>query len=226
MIRDSGHNALLFPSLRIEKLQLDIDTNKYDSIIFISINAVTYSMGQIKLSSSNSCNVFAVGRATADKLEECGIRVDCFPKKSASSEELLSMPMVSSMQNKKILIVRGRGGRETLKIGLSKKHNDVDYAEVYERVECELNDTHRDSLTSLLKNSDSVITITSIESLQSMLSIANKIDSDCLKNIKSLPLVVLSDRILRFAKSVGFLHLYVAPETNNKGLVAVINQLK
>jgi len=226
LIQDSGHNSLLFPTLRIDKLMVDIDANNYDAIIFISANAVEHALEQIKFTQERSQNIFAVGRATADKLREYGISVDCYPENNASSEALLSMSMVSKMKNSNILIIRGRGGREALKLGLSIQNNNVDYAEVYERVECEALDLHRESLSILLNNHDGVLTITSTESLSAMINIAQKIDSDCLEIIKSMPLVVLSNRIRDFAKSVGFIHLYVAYETNNQGLVAVINQLK
>jgi len=226
LIKKNGHKALLFPTLKIKKLSVDIDAGNYDALIFISINSVEYAIDQINFSSTNKYKVFAVGESTANKLVEHGIKVDCYPKQNASSEELLSMPMVSAMKQKKILIIRGKGGRETLKSGLVKHSNDVFYAEVYKRTESDISNIHRDSMLTIINSSESIVTITSIESLLALLSITNKIDPNYIEIIKSTPLIALSERIRDFAKSVGFLHLYVASETNNKGLVAVINQSK
>lgn len=226
LLENDGHNGLLFPTLKIKKLIVDVEINNYDALIFISNNSVKYAIEQITFPQNRTFKVFAVGAATANKLKDCGIEVDCHPQENASSENLLSTPIVSQMENKKILIVRGKGGRETLKLGLSAKHNYVDYLEVYERTECEVSDVHIESIEKLLNNQNSVLTITSIESLLAMLNIVKKIDPNCLDKIKSMPLIVLSNRISYFAKSVGFLHTYVAYKTNNYGLVALINQLK
>lgn len=226
LLENDDHNGLLFPTLKIKKLIVDVEINNYDALIFISKNSVKYAIEQITFPQNRTFKVFAVGAATANKLKDCGIEVDCHPRENASSENLLSTPIVSQMENKKILIVRGKGGRETLKLGLSAKHNYVDYLEVYERAECEVSDVHIESIEKLLNNQNSVLTITSIESLLAMLNIVKKIDHNCLDKIKSMPLIVLSNRISYFAKSVGFLHTHVAYKTNNHGLVAVINQLK
>lgn len=226
LLENDGHKALLFPALIINKLKVDAEIINYDALIFISKNSVEYSIEQIKFIQNRMPKIFAVGPSTAKKLIDCGIEVDCYPDKNPSSEELLSMPMVSDMEYKKILIVRGRGGRETLKEGLTIKHNYVDYLEVYERKESEVTDLHIESINQLLNNQNGVLTITSEESLLAMLSIVKKIDNKYLDKIVSMPLITLSERISFFAKYVGFIHTYVANKTNNDGLVAVINQLK
>ena len=51
----------------------------------------------------------------------------------ASSEGLLAMNELQAPMGKKVLIVRGVGGRETLKEGLEGRGALVDYAEVYRR---------------------------------------------------------------------------------------------
>ena len=105
----------LFPAFEIIKIQTEAPVEKYDIIIFISVNAVSYAEEHFDELFSDSSKVFAVGPATANQLLKKNIAVDCFPKKNASSQELLKIKECSELSNRKILIVRGKGGSETLK---------------------------------------------------------------------------------------------------------------
>ena len=124
------------------------------------------------------------------------------------------------------MIFRGRGGRETLKEGLAKQSNQIEYVEVYERVECKVTKLHKDSLFQLSNNQDFITTITSVESLSAMMNLIRKIDIDLLNKLLKVPLIALSDRIRLFAKSVGFLQIYVVTEPNDNAIVAKIQQIE
>ena len=78
------------------------------------------------------------------------IQEKCF-KQGAFKDERMS-----SLSNKKILIVRGKGGSETLKNNLSIS-NQVDYFEVYERVQCELTIQHNESFEKFMNIPDGVL---------------------------------------------------------------------
>jgi uroporphyrinogen-III synthase len=56
-----------------------------------------------------------------------------FPSKGADSEALLAMPELAQMERQKVIIVRGRGGREWLKQSLESRGAQVGYLECYER---------------------------------------------------------------------------------------------
>ncbi|RUM78383.1 MAG: hypothetical protein DSZ14_05805, partial [Candidatus Thioglobus sp.] len=53
-----------------------------------------------------------------------------------------------------------------------------------------------------------------------------KIDGNSLNKLLKTPLIVLSDRIAVFAKSVGFLQVYVALQPNDSAIVEKIQQIK
>lgn len=226
LVESAGHRPILFPTLKIEPIKSKPLKDHYDAVIFISANAVEHGLEVLSLLDHRYNKIFAVGGATAKKLNDYGYRVDAFPSKKASSESLLAMDEVKELSNNNILIFRGKGGRETLKKGLIKKNNQVEYIEVYKRVECEDTQLHKESLFRLLNFQDSVVTITSIESLSAMLSLIKKIDIDLLYKVQKIPLIVLSERIREFAKSVDFLQIYVATEPNNNGIVEKIQQIK
>ncbi len=165
-------------------------------------------------------SVFAVGAATAKKLNDYNISVDDFPQEKASSEALLSLESVSCLQSKKILIFRGKGGRETLKIGFEKNHNEVEYAQVYDRVVCTLRDLHKQSLKIFLSDSQGFISITSNENLDGLMVLAKQLKH--LDSLKNYPLIVLSERIKRYAHSCGFGQVIVTQDISDQAIVSVL----
>ena len=223
-MNECGHQALLFPTLKIEALKGSPLKERYDAVIFISANAVEYGLEALSSLDHRHDKIFAVGAATAKKLNDYGFKVDAFPQTKASSESLLAMPEVSELSDKDILIFRGKGGRETLREGLGK-NNIVEYIEVYERTQCKIVAFHKTSLTQFLQSDQGVITITSVENLSTLIAMVEKIDIDALESIKQYPLAVLSERIKTYAQSVGFNKIEVAPQTNDEGLIQAIKSI-
>ena len=223
-MNECGHQALLFPTLKIEALKGSPLKERYDAVIFISANAVEYGLEALSSLDHRHDKIFAVGAATAKKLNDYGFKVDAFPQTKASSESLLAMPEVSELSDKDILIFRGKGGRETLREGLGK-NNIVEYIEVYERTQCKIVAFHQTSLTQFLQSDQGVITITSVENLSTLMAMVEKIDVGALESIKQYPLAVLSERIKTYAQSVGFNKIEVAPQTNDEGLIQAIESI-
>lgn len=224
LVNDAGYQALLFPTLKIEALKSAPLKEHYDVVIFISANAVEYGLEVLSSLNHRHDKIFAVGSATAKKLNDYGFKVDAFPQTKASSESLLAMPEVSNLSDKDILIFRGKGGRETLREGLGK-NNVVEYIEVYERTQCKIVAFHQTSLTQFLQSDQGVITITSVENLSTLMAMVEQIDVDALESIKQYPLAVLSERIKTYAQSVGFNQIEIAPQTNDEGLVKAIESI-
>ncbi|SMN02096.1 Uroporphyrinogen-III synthase [uncultured Candidatus Thioglobus sp.] len=223
LVRKSGNQPILFPTLEIQPL---IDTplkNHYDVLIFISTNAVEYGLAVLKSYHHPSIQIFAVGAVTAKKLNDYGFKPVIFPAENASSEALLAMEKVKVLSNQSILIFRGKGGRETLKQGLGK-NNSVEYIEVYQRIESQITQNHHTALTQFLQNKQGIISITSVENLTSMMAMFKKmsIQTDI---INAYPLAVLSERIAIIAQSLGFKHIQIAPQANNQGLMQAIQAI-
>ncbi len=223
LVNERGHQALLFPTLRIEALKSAPLKERYDVVIFISANAVEYGLEALSSLDHRHDQIFAVGAVTAKKLNDQGFKVDAFPQTKASSESLLAMPEVKELSDKDVLIFRGKGGRETLREGLGK-NNIVEYIEVYERTQCKVVPLHQASLTQFLQSDQGVITITSVENLSTLMSMVEQMDVKALQSIKQYPLVVLSDRIKTYAQSVGFYKVEVAPQTSDEGLMQAIKR--
>ena len=222
LVSSGGHQPILFPTLEVHALHNKPLCENYDAVIFISANAVDYGKQVLNQLNTQTLQIFAVGAATAKKLQTHGYHVDAFPEKKASSEALLAMDAIKRLSGQNILIFRGKGGRETLKQGLGK-NNTVEYIEVYERIECPLGEIHHQSLKRFLSDSQGIVTITSIDNLEALLSIIKKIKLSFVETIKRYPLIVLSSRIEKKAKSIGFSKIAVAKKTSDQGLVDCID---
>ena len=221
LLNNRNIDYALFPAFEIIKIQTAAPVEKYDIIIFISVNAVSYAEEHFDELFSDSSKVFAVGPATANQLLKKNIAVDCFPKKNASSQELLKIKECSELSNRKILIVRGKGGSETLKKYLSAS-NQVDYLEVYERIPCKLSKIHKESLMSFLNHPDGASMATSNESLVNIIQLVSSASSTYLEILKSRRMIVFSERIKSTAKKLGFKKIEVTQNPSDEDFADIL----
>jgi uroporphyrinogen-III synthase len=139
LIEDEGGSAVRFPALEIRpygdrpSMRAAIGpVDRYNLIIFASSNAVRY--GADLLGQRRDLLTAAIGKATAHALNATGHRVALTPTGTSDSESLLAMPQLRHMAGQRVLIVRGRGGRELLHDTLVARGAEVAYADVYERL--------------------------------------------------------------------------------------------
>ena len=217
----NGIDFGFFPAFEIKKLKPIVLKQNYDVIIFISVNAVIYAEEYFNKLIIEPVRIFAVGPVTANQLSIKNIEVDCYPKKNASSKELLKMKECKGLSNKKILIVRGRGGSETLKENLSDL-NQVDYFEVYKRVPCEVTSQHKKSIELFMSKPNGVLMATSHESLSSILQLVQSISSELFQAIQSKKIIVFSERIKILAEEIGFKKIEVTDNPSDEDLINLL----
>ena len=226
LLEDSDLDYVLFPALEIKKIDAVVTSQRFDVIIFISVNAVIYSEEYFSQLFVEPLKVFAVGPTTAKKLTDKGIKVDAYPLENASSQELLAMPECEELTDKKILIVRGKGGSQTLKNSL-KAMNQVDYLEVYRRTPCEVSRLHVESIERFMQTPDGMVIANSVESLFNIVKLVKEIRPYHEEQLKSKTLIVLSERIKAQAKSIGFNNIHVTPTPSDKGtIIELLKQQK
>jgi len=218
LLEDSDLDYVLFPAFEIDKIDTEVPGQTYDVIIFISANAVIYSEEYFSQLFAEPLKIFAVGPTTAKKLTDKGVKVDAYPLENASSQELLAIPECGELTDKKILIVRGKGGSQTLKNSL-KAMNQVDYFEVYRRTPCQVSRLHVESIERFMQTPDGIIIANSVESLFNVIKLAKEIRPYHEDELKSRSLVVFSERIKVQAKSIGFENIYVTPTPSDKGTI-------
>ena len=226
LLEDSDLDYVLFPALEVNKIDTVAPSESYDVIIFISVNAVIYAEEYFSQLFVEPLKIFAVGPSTAKKLTDKGVKVDAYPLENASSQELLAMPECGKLSDKKVLIVRGKGGSETLKNSL-KVMNQVDYFEVYRRAACEVSRLHVESIEQFMQTPDGIVIANSVESLFNVVKLVKEIRSYHEGQLKSRTLVVLSERIKVQAQSIGFNNVHVARIPSDKGtIIEILNQRK
>jgi uroporphyrinogen-III synthase len=177
-IQSAGGEAFYFPLIEIAGLenystfeQTIAQLDQFDLIIFISSNAVQNAMPRIAKcwpDLPSKCQFAAIGPVTAQALKEAGVTQVLTPETRFDSESFLAMESMQHMQGKKVLIVRGVGGRELLANTLEARGAKVQFAECYQRINPQKN---LDFLLTLAKkHSCHAIVITSSEAMQHYLT--------------------------------------------------------
>ena len=187
LIEQAGGTLILFPLIEIMPLSdysqfeaVISDIKDYDWAIFISSNAVQNGMPRlIKQGIPSKLKFAAIGPVTASELQSFGVKDVLIPKDRFDSESLLALPEMMDVKNKKVMIVRGVGGRDVLAETLKKRGGTVTFAECYQRInpqtDCNLLAQHYAE-----KKLHGII-VTSSEAMRHLLDLTG--DADWLKHI-------------------------------------------
>ncbi|MEJ2397761.1 MAG: uroporphyrinogen-III synthase [Gammaproteobacteria bacterium] len=191
-----GGKAVALPLLEIQPRAPSAIPNlrEMDILIFVSANAVEHGLNVLGPLPA-ALLIGAIGRATAQCLAAFGIRADLLPTR-ADSEGFLALPEIQELTGKKVLIVRGQGGRETLATQMRARGAAVRYLEVYRRV-CP--HWRAEDLETALRAD--VITVTSGEALENLARLARLPGGDALW---TKPMLVFHQRIAGRARELGF----------------------
>ena len=142
LIREAGGTPLLFPAIEIADvadpgpLNAVVDRlEAFDLAIFISQNAADKGMRAIldRRTLPTGLKFAAVGPSTARSLYRQGAPDVALPSSGFDSEALLDLQQLRDVRGTRIVIFRGRGGRETLAQSLLQRGASVEYAECYQR---------------------------------------------------------------------------------------------
>lgn len=106
---------------------------EFDYAIFASANAVIFGLPLALPRWPARVSAIAVGPATAKALHEAKVAPVLMPVQRFDSEGVLDLDELSEPRGKRILIVRGVGGRDVLPHTLIRRGAIVDIVEVYER---------------------------------------------------------------------------------------------
>lgn len=213
-----GFTAFRLPAIAIapNPEPVAIDAQDYDLVIYVSRNAVTQGMPRLQ-NLQPGLRHAAVGKGTAAELAKAGISEVLIPETSWDSEGLLAKPELAQMTGKRVLILRGDGGRGLLAQTLRKRGAEVDFIEVYRRVPSGIDPS------KILKRwaEIDVVLATSNALFDQLLQLLGPEASTYLKD-KSLLLV--SKRGLAYAQRLGYARLIEAEGASDTELIAALNQ--
>ena len=202
----AGATCIALPALEIESVLLTepqraalLDTS-WDWAIYTSANAVVEAARQLPgLTSSRRA---AVGGATARALEAQGKPVDAVPEGRADSEGLLLTPRFAEPRGRRMLILKGVGGRELLRAELTRRGATVHVAELYRRRRADPPAATlailRDALAT---GSRLAVVVTSAEILEALVSMVPAADAMALRATR---LFVPGPRVAETARRLGW----------------------
>ena len=232
LISFNGGEAIAFPTIDIQPINESDESlvksnafSEYDFIIFISRNAVEIAFDRyLSLARLPAhIKIFAIGAGTADVLLARNIKNVIHAGVQADSRSFLNLSQMQKrrLKDKKVLIIRGIGGRQYLADNLKSRGASVDYAEVYKRClpEQDVNNIYQEWQNTKLD----AIVITSNEGLNNLVSLVSENDHSRLFNT---PLVLMSIRNENLAKELGFVsNTSIAINKSDEGLLLAILDL-
>lgn len=169
-------------------------------LIFISPNAVAQAVSLLPDGLPTAPRLAAVGDATAAALQyHFGRAPDLLPASGRyDSEGLLALPALQQLQQQRVVIVRGVGGRELLASVLRQRGAEVVYAELYQR------QLPASDAAALLQQRDRVamVTITSGEALRNLCTLIDRAGGG--EWLRQLPLLLVGERNIALAATLGF----------------------
>ncbi len=209
-IKRAGGSAVYLPSMAIMPMpdsngprQLLAGLHHYDVLIFVSRNAVKYAH---ELAPDLAARVvdkitFAVGVGTGKALRSIGFTDVNYTDSNTGSEALLDMEglQAANVKGRKVLILRGVGGRQLLGDKLLARGAKVHYVELYQRA---MPDVEPADIRHIwLSEKPDVVLVTSAEGLHNLLEMTGEEERPLFLNTR---LVVISPRLRDMAESCGF----------------------
>lgn len=224
IIEQNDGKAIHFPTIAFAPRVFSLpNLQTIDLLIFISPQAVIASakLLQEHWPKENAPKIAAVGEGTKKVLLEKGFAVNFVPEAEWGSEGLLQLPALKAVKGRHILIVRGEGGRELLADTLSARGATVSHLLAYERVMPQIPIAE---ILSLMKiNGIHAIVCTSFTGVQNL---KKMLTEDAWPYIKTMPLVVVSDRIKALAQDLGFSNVQLATNASHDAILQTLIRIR
>ena len=221
LLSEEGYRVLERPLLSIKPckfnklmMQKVMRLDSYDALIFVSRNSVNYSLGYLRdFWPQWPTNLIwcAMGKKTAEDLSHFSVQTK-YPEEQGANG---LFDIIDWRDINKVLIVRGKGGLETLRERLRGRRIEVDYLEVYERVP-----KHYSMLEQeILETQFETIIITSGDALKSLCrSVGPKVRA-------KLTALVPTERVAELVRKKGIKRFVVTGGVNNENILNSLDSL-
>jgi len=241
LIEEHGGRVSHLPLIEIEAIQDGPDFERiksgilaldnYTAAIFVSTNAATIGMEWIDRYWPQlpvGLSAYAVGPGTGNLLRQFSWPVH-YPDSGITSEDLLALPGMQDVRGKRVALFRGQGGRELLAATLRERGAQVDYIELYRRLE-----PHYDPAQVLAQLRDDdvhAIVTTSQQILQALLALGanggeDKASAALLSLLRQLPVIVPSQRVRELALAAGIKQVIDAGGADDGTVVRALLQIR
>ncbi len=225
LIESAGGRPVPFPTLEIAPVADSREARAllaepWHLMIFTSRNAVEHALALgFDGRWEQTERLAAVGRATGLALAESGRAPDLVPPERFDSESLVALPGLADLSGRRVLIVRGEGGRALLGEVLAERGAQVHFAEVYRRVRPDLDPG---SLVARWQSDLDLVVATSDEVL---LNLIEMLGAPGRAPLLATPLVTISERTAQTALGLGFQSVRVAERAEDGAIVRALCDL-
>jgi uroporphyrinogen-III synthase len=206
-----GARPIIFPAVVIQALALQApiaavmgELAGFDAVIFASANAVIHSLPHWQQAWPSGVVPFAVGPGTAAVLRQYGVAQALTPASQFDSEGLLALPELQQVAGRRILLIRGQGGRLSLAQTLSERGASVTLLDCYRR-SCP--STGADGLLEAWQEGRvDALLLTSSEGASNLLQI---LPAKGLTYLKSTPVFVPHPKVFAHCQALGLNQLHL-----------------
>lgn len=212
-LKTLGLSAIPIPIIEIEPLteaedrqkikSIVLNFDQFDHIIFVSQNAVLEAfrwLDQYWPQWPLGIEYWGIGSKTTERLMAQGVKAHT-ANSAMNSEALLEQVPLQEVDEKKILICRGKGGRTHLGDQLVQRGAKLSYCELYHR---KLAPTAKSQLQALEwrdASSSLVISVFSGETLERVSELMAQID---VPHWQDIPILVPGQRVTELAQKLGY----------------------
>jgi uroporphyrinogen-III synthase len=206
-VESAGGRACLYPAIQLVRLEPAATQlralREADDLLFVSPAAARIAVPWLDLPQANPIRrFFAVGEGTARELTKLGAREVIQAQQGADSEALLLLPDVQQVTGRKMVIVRGEGGRELLRQTLQERGAEVTVFECYRR------ELPTARFPGAFEREVQAVTATSSEIVSNLFTLAGPANVAWLRHV---PMFVSHPRIGRKAFQCGARTVCVVP---------------
>jgi uroporphyrinogen-III synthase len=182
------------------------ELDRADIVVFASANAVRFAFELLPELAGHlaGARLACPGEATAAALRARGLEVELVPREGSTSEALLALQALqaATVAGCVVVVVKGEGGRELIARTLAARGARVASIDVYRR---ELPGGDLPAFLSAHRGEIEVAVITSGEALEHFARLAG------LERVRTLPLVLPSERVAQRAGALGFTGPWAVP---------------
>lgn len=195
--------------------------NASDLLFALSKHAVKFADAQLRQEGKHwpaLPRYFAIGRTTALALHTVSGIAIRYPLDREISETLLQLPELQNIAGQHALVLRGNGGRELLGETLAARGANVTFCECYQR-----SAKHYDGAIEAMRWHSRGITalvVTSGEMLQHLYTLIPQWYRE--RWLLRCQLLVVSERMARLARKLGWRDVLVADSADNDALLRVL----
>ena len=208
LVEKAGGVPVLFPAIEIEPtasasqlLSKFHSLSRHDLAIVISSNAANYGEPVLAELVVQNVRLAAIGPATARTMKHLGCRPGVVPASGFNSEALLADEEFRDMAGRRVLILRGQGGRELLGDTLRHRGATVDYLEVYRRILPQPGSGEVEKIESLwAQGGIRFVAANSVETLDNLVKLLTQ---DGQRLLRASRIVTISERVVRKAEQIG-----------------------